>query len=119
VAQGQAFLLGRRCRDGGWNHGSSKALGYDSDSYPETTGLALLALQGVRREEVLQGVARAEQHLASCRSQEAASWLRLALLAHGRKPLVPVLPSRGETMDLALAALAEAAGEGRNVFLEP
>ena len=118
LAQGRAFLLERRCRDGGWNHGSSKALGYDSDSYPETTGVALLALHGVQGPEVSAGIARGEQHLSQCRSHEAANWLRLGLMAHGRQPAVPALPPRNGTMETALEALAEAAREGRNLFLE-
>jgi hypothetical protein len=119
VAEGRAYLLARRCRDGGWNHGSTKALGYDSDSYPETTGLALLALAGVEGAEISQGVARGEQHLAGCRSSEAASWLRLGLMAHGRMPVAPALIAHGTTMETALAALADAAQQGRNLFLEP
>src|ERR1700686_245171 len=86
IDQGRSFLLARRCRDGGWNHGSTRALGYDSDSYPETTGLALLALHGVTGSEVAQGVVRGQQHLAACRSNEAESWLRLGLSAHSGLP---------------------------------
>ena len=119
IAEGRAYLLARRCRDGGWNHGSTKALGYDSDSYPETTGLALLALAGNEGDEISQGIARGEQHLAGCRSSEAANWLRLGLMAHGRRPVAPALkPAHGTTMEAALAALADAAQQGRNLFLE-
>ncbi len=117
IAQGRAFLLARRCRDGGWNHGSTKALGYDSDSYPESTGLALLALHASNGPEVEQGIRRAEQHLSNCRSQEAANWLRLGLLAHGRKPQAPELAGHGRTLEIAMAALADAAQNGRNWFL--
>lgn len=118
LAQGHAFLLARRCRDGGWNHGSTKALGYDSDSYPETTGVALLALHGVQFPEVAACIAVAERHLATCGSAAAASWLTMALLAHGRRPTAPALPIRDGMTDLALAALADAALRGRNLFLE-
>lgn len=117
-AQGQAFLLDRRCRDGGWNHGSTKALGYDSDSYPETTGMALLALHGVTDAAVTKGLERAEQQIRVVRSAEAQSWLRLGLVAHGRKPTVTLIPPRDGTMELALALLASSAEAGRNLFLE-
>src|ERR1700692_848568 len=89
IDQGRSFLLARRCRDGGWNHGSTQALGYDSDSYPETTGMALLALHGTSGPEVTAGLARGEQHLAACQSSEAASWLRLGLGAHGQTTPAP------------------------------
>lgn len=118
MEQGRAFLLDRRCRDGGWNHGSTRALGYDSDSYPESTGLALLALEGTPGD-LAGGIARGEQHLATARSREAADWLRLGLMAQGRKRPAPTLPLHGGTMGLAVAALAEAAATGNNLFLQP
>jgi hypothetical protein len=132
IDQGLSYLLARRCRDGGWNHGSTRALGYDSDSYPETTGLALLALHGVDDPQVTQGVARGEQQLAVCQSSEGVSWLRMGLGAHGRAPLPPaagrvpnqtgdnasVPAMRGGVMELALAALADAAQAGKNSFLD-
>lgn len=118
MEQGQAFLLDRRCSDGGWNHGSTRALGYDSDSYPESTGLVLLALEGVQGD-LTGGIARGEQHLASARSREAMDWLRLGLMAQGRKLAEPTLPLHGGTMELAVAALADAAAVGNNLFLQP
>ena len=44
---GEAQLMDVRSRDGGWNYGSPAALGVDLPSYPETTALALVGLQGL------------------------------------------------------------------------
>jgi hypothetical protein len=119
IAQGRSFLLARRCRDGGWNHGSTRALGYDSDSYPETTGMALLALHAVSAVPLDDALRVAEKHLENCQSQEAASWLTLGLLARGRNPAPSsALTGHGGTTEIALHALADAARGGRNVFLE-
>ena len=117
LGQGRAFLLARRCRDGGWNHGSTRALGYDSGSYPETTGLALLALHDAQGPEVESGVAAAERHLAACRSSEASSWLTLALLARGRSVTAPAIATHGGVIETALQSLTAAAIQGRNLFL--
>jgi hypothetical protein len=118
ISQGRSFLLARRCSDGGWNHGSTKSLGYDSDSYPETTGVGLLALHGLDGPEIARAITRAEEHLAACKSHQAASWLRLGLLAQGREPKAPPLVQREQTSEIALAILADAAQEGRNLFLD-
>ena len=117
IADGRSFLLRRRCRDGGWNHGSTHALGYDSDSYPETTGLALLALHGTPQSQLGNGLDLAEHHLRDSRSLEATSWLILGLLSHGRSPSPgPVMEHHG-TIALSVAALAEAARQGRNLLV--
>jgi len=118
VEQGRRYLLARRCRDGGWNHGSSKALGYDSDSYPETTGMALLAMHDSQAPEVVVAQTLAKQQIETCRSCEAASWLRLALLARGFQPTSLVLPDPRNTLELAMERITEAAGRGRNVFIQ-
>ncbi len=118
IQEGRGFLLSRMCRDGGWNHGASRALGYDSDSYAETTGLALLALRGLRSGELERAVDRAEQHLRQCRSAQAWGWLQLGLLARGRAVSqipAPPAPCRG-VLDTAVCLLALAAGQGRHAF---
>jgi len=118
IHQGQEFLFSRICADGGWNHGGSKALGYDGPSYPETTGLALFALKGLPPSRLARSVERAEQHLRACVSLEAASWLQLGLLTQQRKPLEPELePKRAlSTQEIALATIARDALRGRNVL---
>lgn len=120
LESGRLFLWSRVCRDGGWNHGSTRALGYDSNSYPETTGVALLGLHGAAAPESGAAIAAAERHLSSCRSVEGVSWLRLGLLAHSRPVAVATpdsLAFRG-VMDHALWLLADRAASGSNAFLE-
>jgi len=95
IDEGRSFLLKRMCKEGGWNHGSVRALGYESSPYPETTGMALAALRGVRTPEVGRALAVAQRFLATCRSADAWNWLRLGLLAHGQlepgfRPPAPV-----------------------------
>jgi hypothetical protein len=119
IEQGRRFLLDRMCEDGGWNHGSSRALGFQSASYPETTGLALLALKGLESSRAARSVAKAEEHFRACRSLEGLCWLELGLLAQSRpvpeRP--PDVPAR-TLMDSALSAIAARARQGRNPFLE-
>jgi hypothetical protein len=117
VAAGRDFLLSRQCADGGWNHGSNQALGRDGDSYPETTGIALLALGGAARSTNLtakdrarieSGKAAARKHLALCRAAEGIAWLRMGLAAHGESVRSPFQPVCRTNMDEALTALADA-----------
>jgi hypothetical protein len=92
IADGRQFLIVRTCREGGWNHGAPRALGYESGPYPETTGMALAALGGVDNLPVQRAIDRAQRFLAGCRSADAINWLRLGLMAHGELPADYCLP---------------------------
>jgi len=85
AAAGRNFLLAHMCREGGWNHGATNAWGYDMAPYPETTGMALLALRGVRAPQMERALAAARRSL-STRSADGQNWLRLGLSAHGQLP---------------------------------
>lgn len=120
IDQAQKFLLSRRCADGGWNHGSARSLGYNSDAYPETTGQALLALAGTDPGNLEKSFRLAQRFLREQRSSGGAAWLRLGLLAHQQLSAgAPIfsLPCR-TVPDAALTFLAAAAEQGYNVFLD-
>jgi hypothetical protein len=108
------------CHKGGWNHGSSNALGYAAEPYPETTGMALAALRGTKNAKVFQGIAVAEQFLAACRSADALNWLRAGLGAHNRLP-PGYCPPPGLTLHTIPEAsldvlVSEAERQGRRLF---
>jgi squalene cyclase len=85
AAAGRSFLLAHMCAEGGWNHGATNAWGYDMAPYPETTGMALLALRGVSAPQMERAIAAARSFLAT-RSADGQNWLRLGLNAHGQLP---------------------------------
>jgi hypothetical protein len=110
IEQGRRFLLGRMCHGGGWNHGSVRAYGSESPPYPETTGMALAALRGVRSRGIDLSLDLASRFLGECRSADALNWLRIGLRTHGRLPQdycptgQPVCRTLPETsLDLLLA----------------
>ncbi len=115
LESGRSFLLSRMCQDGGWNHGATRALGYEANSYAETTGLALLALHAVSADKLQRSLSCAERHLKQCRSAEGLSWLRLGLLVHGRSAEVPELPSE-TVLERSLGILAESGSVGAERF---
>jgi hypothetical protein len=101
VRDAEDLILSRRCRDGGWNYGSRRALGIDLPSYPETTALALVGLQG-RQGELHEEIRHARGLLAETRSRLARAWLSIALRNLGEEMPDPT----GEPgNDLLLAAL--------------
>ncbi|MDQ2775108.1 MAG: terpene cyclase/mutase family protein [Acidobacteriota bacterium] len=115
VARAQQYLLSRRCFDAGWNHGGTQFRSERAESYPETTGMALVALQGFPSAELTRSLEAAQNMQQSPGSSEAQSWLHLASLRHGQKPATPGLdlPWR-TTRDLALRLLALTAANPAN-----
>ena len=101
IQDAEELILSRKCRDGGWNYGSRRALGIDLPSYPETTAMALVGLQSRRRE--LGGEIRHARGLfEETRSRLARAWLSIALRNFGEE--VPA-PEDKPGDDLLLAAL--------------
>ena len=82
IEEGRSSCCGACAQGGGWNHGSVRALGYESTPYPETTGMALAALRGVRSRETESALNVADRFLRECRSADALNWLRIGLMAH-------------------------------------
>lgn len=109
ILTAQEFLLARMCADGGWNHGSNRALGKDGDSYPETTGLGLLALASAPRSPQLERAkTAAARHLAANPGAEGRAWLTLGLAAHGVRVAVPSTLAVHTVVEEALTSIAAA-----------
>lgn len=109
IRSAQDFLLSRMCVDGGWNHGSSRALGKDGDSYPETTGIALLALASLPPSRAIdKAKAAALKHLETCSGAEGQAWLSMALAAHRTKATVSTPAVCHTTVEEALTVMAAA-----------
>jgi hypothetical protein len=116
IEQGEALILDRMCPGGGWNYGNSRVLGEDLSPYPETTAIALLALQDRRENPRVQAsVATLKRLLAAAESGLALAWATLCLSVYGEetaraRPLLSRAWERtrflGSTRTLALAALA-------------
>jgi len=119
IEEGRQFLINRMCHGGGWNHGSVRALGYEADPYPETTGMALAALRGCGGRHVERSVAVARRFLGECRSADAVNWLRLGLHAQEGLP-AGYCPPAGIACrtipEASLELLVAGTEQGQNVF---
>jgi hypothetical protein len=81
IAEAEALLFDRVCREGGWNHGNANMLGKDLPAYVPTTALALLALHDRPTEpNVVRGVAYLK---ANQLAEPGALALALARIALG------------------------------------
>lgn len=110
VHMGEAQLMDVRSRDGGWNYGSPAALGVDLPSYPETTALALVGLQG--RNDLGKAFDLAQRQIGETPSPLARAWLTIAMRLHGVKP--PELAGHPPDDLMITAVEALAAPEGHH-----
>lgn len=116
IAEGERLIYDRMCRGGGWNYGNSRAFGVDLHPYPETTALALVALQDRRHEAANQlSLKRLAALTNEVPSGLSLSWSALCLSIHDepvaeqRKQLGDLYARTGflrETRTVALALLA-------------
>lgn len=109
------YILSRRCSDHGWNHGGTSYRSPNASSYPEMTGMALLALSGISDAELQQSIARAEEFLENPGSMEGLSWLQMGLITRNRNRLdvSAAFPCR-TTRDVSLRLLALGAMSASN-----
>lgn len=121
VKQARDFLLARRLADGGWNHGGSYGASEPVTSYPEATGMTLLALQGLPVHALQRSIDLAETNIACAASLESWAWLNMSLVVHKRRPLLQHSDPRIEfpiwtVRDLALGFLSSNASSPNNPF---
>jgi hypothetical protein len=108
VRNGEAQLWNVRSSDGGWNYGSPAALGQGLGSYPETTALALVGLQGRRGLDDAFELAR--RMLSETPSPLGRAWLNIALRLNGMQAPEIVTPPSPDTMITAIEALSAEEG---------
>ncbi len=104
IQDGEELILSRRCTDGGWNYGTPNMLYFDLPSYPETTALALLGLDGVTDPGVNQGLEVAKKFHAETKSSLGKAWLQIALRCHGKDVPTPA-EAAFASRDVMLASL--------------
>jgi hypothetical protein len=114
VHEGEALVLSRRCSDGGWNCGNPNVLDFDLPSYPETTALALIGLQGHNNQELAATLALARRFREETKSSLAKAWLTIALRCYGQNFDPPEIAAK-TSADVMLAAL-EALGHPRGNY---
>lgn len=102
IQEGEKLILSRRGSDGGWNCGNPNVFNYDLPSYPETTGLALLGLQG--RSGLSGAIEVARRFRAETKSTLAKAWLQIALRCNGQELEAPA-ESAWASADVMLAGV--------------
>jgi hypothetical protein len=108
VGAGEAQLMDVRAEDGGWNYGNRVALGMVLPSYPETTALALIGLQG--RNDLGKAFDTAKRMLSQTPSPLARAWLAIAMRLHGMEAPEASGDLTGDCMITAVEALAARQG---------
>ena len=114
VRDGEDLIVSRRCTDGGWNYGTPNMLYVDLPSYPETTALALLGLDGRSEHEFAGALELASRFRTETKSSLGRAWLQIALRIHGKDAAAPV-DNVWTSSDVMLGAL-EALGHPEGNF---
>jgi len=120
IREGELMLYDRMCEGGGWNYGNPRVFGARLPPYPDTTALALLALQDHQVAEANRlSLLALHRMVARVESGLALSWSVICAAAYGRdtgewiQRLVRTYDATGflgETRSIALALLALSGG---------
>jgi hypothetical protein len=116
IAEAEALLADRACRDGGWNFGNASVLDQDLRPYVPTTAMVLIALQDRAGERhVAAGLRRLIASWPGELSGHSLALTALALAAH-HQATVPVLEALARAFEhtaflgnLAVTAMAACA----------
>jgi hypothetical protein len=124
IHEAERMLYDRVCDGGGWNYGNTTVLGEALPPYPDTTALALIALQDHAGHQAnRQSLQALRRMLGEVESGLTLAWSILCLGLYGEDPSewMPALGRSyertrflGSTRALAVAVLAS--GGGREVF---
>lgn len=116
IAQGEALVYDRMCKEGGWNYGNSKVLDYALWPYPDITAIALIAVQNRSGEPAnRQSLTALRKTAAETDSGLACAWTAICLHVYGqdKREWLDRIEKRfaqtrflGETKTLALAIMA-------------
>jgi hypothetical protein len=103
VDLGERMLLNRRSEDGGWNFGNRRVYNIPLASYPETTAIALIGLQGNPHDDLEIGLDLARKAWRETKIPLARAWLQICLRNFRIPPAVAEEPA--PTSDILLTAL--------------
>lgn len=85
IHNGDILLYDRMCKKGGWNYGNPVAFGEELKPYPDTTAVALIALQDHQANEANQkSLAALQTMVAQVHSGLALSWAILCFALYGQ-----------------------------------
>jgi Prenyltransferase and squalene oxidase repeat len=131
VEHANKFFIEHACAEGGWNHGSERALGVNLPPYTVTTAEALLVLQDHKEHPaVTKGLAFLDSVSDAHPSAMSLAWAILARSVHGEKPTKEVeallnsqngdgsFGSNFMVTGLASTALSTFAGDNPFIFSE-
>ena len=113
IEEGERLILDRVCKGGGWNYGNSRVYDEELWPYPDTTALALLALQDrPDLPEVRASLEALDRMVGRNRSLLATSLAVLCGRAYGRtvetlsRRIVAQLETGAPWIDVRAVALA-------------
>lgn len=117
IREAEQMMLDRRSSDGGWNYGNRRVLKTDLPSYPETTAVALLGLQGCPDAGLDSALRLAKRFHSETRSRLARAWLAISLQNYGIPAPSPDLDVTDDILITALEAIA--CPQGGHQWLTP